>query len=99
MERPMSAAPTDVVANFLAHTSPDQVDDAVGQGLAEEGRAMRAVRIHAKAGPDALVVEEAPYPHTAENDVVVRVHAAGFTPGELDWPSTWKDRAGGTAAQ
>ena len=55
---------------------------------------MRALRIHAQAGPGALVVEGAPYPHTAENDVVVRVHAAGFTPGELDWPSTWKDRAG-----
>ena len=55
---------------------------------------MRAVRIHTQAGPDALVVEEAPYPHTAENDVVVRVHAAGFTPGELDWPGTWKDLAG-----
>ena len=35
-----------------------------------------------------------PYPHAAENDVIVRVHAAGFTPGELDWPSTWSDRAG-----
>jgi len=55
---------------------------------------MRAVRIHAQAGPEALAVEEAPYPHTAENDVVIRVHAAGFTPGELNWPSTWKDRAG-----
>jgi len=55
---------------------------------------MRAVRIHEKAGPEALVVEEAPYPHTAENDVVIRVHAASFTPGELNWPSTWKDRAG-----
>jgi NADPH:quinone reductase-like Zn-dependent oxidoreductase len=30
----------------------------------------------------------------AENDVIVRVHAAGFTPGELDWPGTWTDRAG-----
>jgi len=55
---------------------------------------MRAVRIHTQAGPDALVMEEAPYPHTAENDVVIRVHAAGFTPGELDWPGTWKDLAG-----
>jgi NADPH:quinone reductase-like Zn-dependent oxidoreductase len=55
---------------------------------------MRAIRIHVLAGPDALVVEEAPYPHTAENDVVIQVHAAGFTPGELNWPSTWKDRAG-----
>jgi NADPH:quinone reductase-like Zn-dependent oxidoreductase len=24
----------------------------------------------------------------------VRVHAAGFTPGELDWPTTWVDRTG-----
>jgi NADPH:quinone reductase-like Zn-dependent oxidoreductase len=55
---------------------------------------MRAVRIHQQTGPEALAVEEAPYPHTAENDVVVRVHAAGFTPGELNWPATWKDRAG-----
>ncbi|WP_433550288.1 NADP-dependent oxidoreductase [Micromonospora zamorensis] len=35
-----------------------------------------------------------PYPHAAENDVIVRVHAAGFTPGELGWPATWTDRAG-----
>jgi NADPH:quinone reductase-like Zn-dependent oxidoreductase len=35
-----------------------------------------------------------PYPHAAENDVIVEVHAAGFTPGELDWPGTWTDRAG-----
>lgn len=37
---------------------------------------------------------ELPYPHAAENDVIVRVHAAGFTPGELGWPATWTDRAG-----
>lgn len=55
---------------------------------------MRAIRVHAQAGPEALTLEEAPYPHTAENDLVVRVHAAGFTPGELSWPHTWKDRAG-----
>ncbi|HEX6468870.1 MAG TPA: NADP-dependent oxidoreductase [Streptosporangiaceae bacterium] len=35
-----------------------------------------------------------PFPHAANNDVVVRVHAAGFTRGELDWPATWTDRAG-----
>jgi len=37
---------------------------------------------------------EVSYPHAAENDVIVRVHAAGFTPGELEWPATWVDRAG-----
>jgi NADPH:quinone reductase-like Zn-dependent oxidoreductase len=39
-------------------------------------------------------VTEVPYPHAAENDVIVRVRAAGFTPGELYWPGTWSDRAG-----
>ncbi len=46
------------------------------------------------AGLAGLRMSSVPYPHMAENDVVVRVHAAGFTPGELAWPSTWTDRAG-----
>lgn len=41
-----------------------------------------------------MSLTDVPYPHAAENDVIVRVHAAGFTPGELDWPTTWADRAG-----
>ncbi|MET0454448.1 MAG: NADP-dependent oxidoreductase [Mycobacterium sp.] len=46
------------------------------------------------AGIDGLELAHVAYPHAAENDVIVRVHAAGFTPGELDWPGTWTDRAG-----
>ncbi|MDT5187694.1 MAG: hypothetical protein QOJ20_3413 [Mycobacterium sp.] len=46
------------------------------------------------AGIDGLALAQMPYPHAAENDVIVRVHAAGFTPGELEWPGTWTDRAG-----
>lgn len=46
------------------------------------------------AGTSRLSLADMPYPHAAENDVVVRVHAAAFTPGELDWPATWTDRAG-----
>jgi NADPH:quinone reductase-like Zn-dependent oxidoreductase len=46
------------------------------------------------AGIDGLALADMPYPHAVENDVIVRVHAAGFTPGELDWPGTWTDRAG-----
>ncbi len=46
------------------------------------------------AGIDGLALADVPYPHAAENDVIVEVHAAGFTPGELDWPGTWTDRAG-----
>jgi len=46
------------------------------------------------AGAAGLTLSDIPHPHAAENDVIVRVHAAGFTPGELDWPGTWTDRAG-----
>ncbi|OBI41263.1 NADP-dependent oxidoreductase [Mycobacterium sp. E796] len=46
------------------------------------------------AGFRGLSLVDMPYPHAAENDVIVRVHAASFTPGELDWPATWTDRAG-----
>jgi NADPH:quinone reductase-like Zn-dependent oxidoreductase len=41
-----------------------------------------------------LSLTDLPHPHASENDVIVRVHAAGFTPGELAWAGTWVDRAG-----
>jgi NADPH:quinone reductase-like Zn-dependent oxidoreductase len=37
---------------------------------------------------------ERPEPQPAINDVIVQVHASGFVPTELEWPSTWVDRAG-----
>jgi NADPH:quinone reductase-like Zn-dependent oxidoreductase len=46
------------------------------------------------AGVSGLALADMPYPHMSENDVIVEVHAAAFTPGELDWPGTWTDRAG-----
>ena len=46
------------------------------------------------AGTAGMTLAERPEPHVAENDVVVQVHASGFTPGELTWPSTWTDRLG-----
>jgi NADPH:quinone reductase-like Zn-dependent oxidoreductase len=56
---------------------------------------MRAITVRDRdAGLAGLSLTEVPYPHAAENDVIVRVHAAGFTPGELGWAGTWTDRAG-----
>ncbi|WP_433182135.1 NADP-dependent oxidoreductase [Actinoallomurus sp. CA-150999] len=56
---------------------------------------MQAITVRDRAaGVGGLSLTEMPYPHAAENDVIVRVHTAGFTPGELDWPGTWTDRAG-----
>ncbi|MEJ8632763.1 NADP-dependent oxidoreductase [Streptomyces sp. MS2.AVA.5] len=56
---------------------------------------MQAITVRDReAGASGLALTELPYPHAAGNDVVVRVHAAGFTRGELAWPGTWTDRAG-----
>jgi NADPH:quinone reductase-like Zn-dependent oxidoreductase len=56
---------------------------------------MQAITVKDRAaGAGGLSLTDLPYPHAAENDVIVRVYAAGFTPGELDWPATWTDRAG-----
>jgi NADPH:quinone reductase-like Zn-dependent oxidoreductase len=50
---------------------------------------MRALHAYAKSDPSQLVYEEAATPPLAPDDVLVRVHASGVTPSELDWPSTW----------
>ena len=56
---------------------------------------MRAITVRDQdAGVEGLSLTDVPYPAAAVNDVIVRVHAAGFTPGELEWPTTWADRAG-----
>ncbi|MFB7457041.1 NADP-dependent oxidoreductase [Streptomyces sp. NPDC056188] len=56
---------------------------------------MQAVVVRDRAaGVEGMSLTEVPYPHLAENDVIVRVHAAGFTPGELAGSGTWTDRAG-----
>ncbi|HET7566156.1 MAG TPA: NADP-dependent oxidoreductase [Gemmatimonadaceae bacterium] len=44
------------------------------------------------AGTAGMTLVERPEPHAAINDVVVQVHASGFVPTELTWPSTWTDR-------
>src|SRR5215211_5312685 len=46
------------------------------------------------AGTAGVKLVERPEPQAAINDVVVRVHASGFTGDELTWPSTWTDRVG-----
>jgi NADPH:quinone reductase-like Zn-dependent oxidoreductase len=40
-----------------------------------------------------MTLEERPRPPAAINDVIVEVHASGWVPTELEWPSTWTDRA------
>ena len=39
-----------------------------------------------------MKLAERPEPPAAINDVIVQIHASGFVPTELAWPSTWADR-------
>src|SRR5262249_6916472 len=41
------------------------------------------------AGTAGMKLVERPEPPAAINDVIVRIHASGFVPTELAWPSTW----------
>jgi NADPH:quinone reductase-like Zn-dependent oxidoreductase len=40
------------------------------------------------------VYEDAPLPHVGPGEALVRVHAAGITPTEFTWNSTWTDSKG-----
>ncbi|NMO49915.1 NADP-dependent oxidoreductase [Actinoplanes sp. TBRC 11911] len=56
---------------------------------------MHAITVRDRdAGIVGLTRTEMPHPRADLNDVIVQVHAAGFTRGELEWSTTWTDRAG-----
>jgi NADPH:quinone reductase-like Zn-dependent oxidoreductase len=46
------------------------------------------------AGTAGMKLAKRPEPQASINDIIVQVHASGFVPTELEWPSTWTDRLG-----
>src|SRR5262245_44261178 len=59
----------------------------------EETIHMKAIVVTDQAaGMAGMKLVERPEPPAAINDVVVQIHASGFVPTELAWPSTWTDR-------
>src|ERR671935_3175883 len=44
------------------------------------------------AGTAGMKLAERPETPAAINDVIVQIHASGFVPTEMAWPSTWTDR-------
>ncbi len=46
------------------------------------------------AGTAGMTLVERPEPPAAINDAIVQIHASGFVPTEMSWPSTWTDRRG-----
>ena len=55
---------------------------------------MRALHAYAQHDPSRLVVEDAPLPTLGFGDVLIRVHASGVSPSELDWDRTWLHQDG-----
>jgi NADPH:quinone reductase-like Zn-dependent oxidoreductase len=63
--------------------------------MTEEKITVKAIVVTDQAaGTAGMKLVERPEPHAAINDVVVQVHASGFTWDELTWSSTWTDRLG-----
>lgn len=52
-------------------------------------RTLRVLHAYARSDLSQLVFEDAPLPALGPRDVLVRVHASGVSPGELDWPTAW----------
>ena len=60
----------------------------------EVSQKMKAIVVTDRAaGTAGMTLVERPKPTAAINDVIVQIHASGFVPTELEWPSTWTDRA------
>src|SRR3954467_2463982 len=55
---------------------------------------VKAIRLHARGGPEQLLFEDAPEPDVRAGDVVVRVLATGITPTELRWDETYQHADG-----
>ena len=55
---------------------------------------MKAVRLHARGGPEALAYEDASRPEPGDGEVLIQVHATAVTPTEFQWAPTWTTRSG-----
>src|SRR5690348_11427885 len=74
---------------FIAGTYPAK------RQMTEETIHMKAIVVTDEAaGTAGMRLVERPEPPAAINDVIVEVHASGFVPTEVGWPSTWTDRRG-----
>src|SRR5947208_7596194 len=61
--------------------------------MTEETIHMKAIVVTDQAaGLAGMKLTERPELPAAINDVIVQIHASGFVPTEMEWPSTWTDR-------
>jgi NADPH:quinone reductase-like Zn-dependent oxidoreductase len=55
---------------------------------------MKAIRLHARGGPEQLVYEDAPPPVLKSGEALLRVYATGITRTELTWDQTYQNPDG-----
>lgn len=55
---------------------------------------MKAIRVHSRDGPKAIVYEDVAVPTAGPGEALVRVHAVGITPTEFTWNSTFTTSEG-----
>jgi NADPH:quinone reductase-like Zn-dependent oxidoreductase len=78
---------------FEEPTQEREVGEPPDEGIGR--RRMKAIVVTDEAaGAAGMTLVKRPEPEPAINEVVVQVHASGFTAGELTWPSTFTDRLG-----
>src|SRR6187399_1504343 len=89
----MRSQPSTRPSGSAGRRSSAFVREPPNRQLSEETTPMRAIVVTDEAaGTAGMTLVERPEPTAAINDVVVEVHASGFVPTEMGWPSTWTDR-------
>ena len=58
-------------------------------------RTMRVMRFNDSSDAPALLAGTAPVPHPGRGEMLIRIHAAGVTPTELQWYPTTHTKDGG----
>src|SRR5215813_5854846 len=96
-ETPAVASGANLSAYFSpwksTHRTADQSNVGFRASPAETMKSMKAIVVTDQAaGTAGMKLVERPQPSAAINDVIVQIHASGFVPTELTWPSTWTDR-------
>src|ERR1700745_3451789 len=70
------------------------MQSVTGKKSTPGGAPMKAIGVTDEAaGTSGMTLVERPEPPAAINDVIVQIHASGFVPTEMEWSSTWVDRA------
>src|SRR5262249_38053244 len=65
------------------------------QGLDTGRHLMKAIVVTDEAaGTAGMTLVERGEPPAAINDIIVQIHASGFVPTEMAWPSVWTERGG-----